>query len=297
MGIVTYYLDNLVYDHFIAYRVRMAMNTLETSSCMRFKPILVKPTENITWIHITNPEGERNCVHKPIYKKDGEIILVLGFDCLKEHEITHSLLHAIGFNDEVSHPHRDQYIRVMWNNIHPEYRHLYRIQYNEGTHYKMLVEYDPLSVMHFHDRAFSMNGHATVMPLVPGLVINPMSDLSQLDKMKLRLLFDHECNKRKVGDMIDTCKIVLTNNTKSKDDENKEINTVKKIPSTGDGVHIESDAEIHEIGLGANNDGGGKNEESDNADSEEIHEIGSGANNDGGGKNEESNNADSGGTD
>lgn len=46
-------------------------------------------------------------------------MLTLGYDCLKYRNILHSLLHAIGFKDEVTHPHRDKYIRVLWNNILP----------------------------------------------------------------------------------------------------------------------------------------------------------------------------------
>lgn len=41
---------------------------------------------------------------------------------------------------------------------------------------------------------------------LPGLQIRPSENLSQLDKMKLRLLFGHECNRRSVDDLLDTCK-------------------------------------------------------------------------------------------
>lgn len=41
---------------------------------------------------------------------------------------------------------------------------------------------------------------------MPGLQIRPSEALSQLDKMKLRLLFGHECNRRSVDDLLDTCK-------------------------------------------------------------------------------------------
>ncbi|XP_022115224.2 zinc metalloproteinase nas-15-like [Pieris rapae] len=182
------------------------MDAVQSASCVKFNSVVTKPV-NITWLHITNPQKKRECVHKTLTLDGQEITVVLGYDCLKESDILHALLHAIGLKDEVSHPYRDRYMRVLWNNIRPEYRHLYQIQ---GLHSsKVLTEYDPTSVMHFHDRAFSSNGQATIIPLISGLIISPSDHLSQLDTMKLRLMFEHECNKRKVSEVIDSCKNVF----------------------------------------------------------------------------------------
>ncbi|KAM3964029.1 seminal metalloprotease 1 [Aphomia sociella] len=201
----------------------MVMNALEEASCVRFNPLLVNPTNGTNWIHITNPDKERDCVHEPRFQDHGEIMWVLGLDCLQRRDVLHSLMHVIGFKDEVTHPQRDQYVRVMWENIYPKYRLLFRIQTDDVSS-KYFVEYDPMSIMHFHDRAYSYNGHATIAPLVPGLVINPSNELSQLDRMKLRLMFGHECNKRKVGDLMDSCKEALHNHTQDYDydEENQE---------------------------------------------------------------------------
>lgn len=46
-------------------------------------------------------------------------MLVLGYDCLTKKDLLHTLLHGVGLKDEVTHPHRDKYIRVQWNNIQP----------------------------------------------------------------------------------------------------------------------------------------------------------------------------------
>ncbi|CAB3222130.1 unnamed protein product [Arctia plantaginis] len=40
---------------------------------------------------------------------------------------------------------------------------------------------------------------------IPGGWINPSSQLSLMDKMKLRLAFRHECNRRKVSNLLGTC--------------------------------------------------------------------------------------------
>ncbi|CAG9559181.1 unnamed protein product [Danaus chrysippus] len=196
------------------------MSVLESSACIRFKAAKDKPNGNDTWLHITNPKKKRECVHEPEILENGEIVLVLGYDCLKSRDLIHSLLHGIGLKDEVTHPHRDNYVKIVWENIQPAYRHLYRTQPVENS--RGIVEYDPLSIMHFHDRAFSINGKATILPLETGLRISPSEGLSQLDKMKLHIYFGHECNKRKFVSLMETCKMSLKSKKDSASDEKRE---------------------------------------------------------------------------
>ncbi|KAL0867875.1 hypothetical protein ABMA27_008565 [Loxostege sticticalis] len=188
----------------------MAMTTIEETSCVRFKPILT-PWSDSHWIHITNKDGVRECVHDTAVNGSStlEIVMTMGIECMQRRDILHLLMHALGFNDEITHPQRDQYVRVLWDNINPAYRPLFRIRYEEFS--SRQTEYDPMSIMHFHDRAFTMNGQATIQPLIPGLVINPSWELSPLDKMKLRLMFGHECNRREVNDLLDSCKNAIHN--------------------------------------------------------------------------------------
>ncbi|KAJ0173193.1 hypothetical protein K1T71_011369 [Dendrolimus kikuchii] len=231
-GIVPYYVDTESYDSALAQRLRAVMTTIEVSSCVVFKRLSSVPTAyNGSWLHFTNPTRETDCVHESTIGESGEIIMVLGFHCMKKKDILHAVLHAIGFKDEVTHPQRDLYIKILWDNLQPKYRSLFRIQSQ-----KELAEYDPLSVMHFHDRAYSTNGGATIAPLVPGLQIRPSNSLSLLDMMKLRLYYGHECKKRKVDDLLDTCKDVLHESVIGKKydnsddyDENDNLNSDKMI--------------------------------------------------------------------
>ncbi|XP_039751955.1 zinc metalloproteinase nas-6-like [Pararge aegeria] len=205
-GVVRYYVDERSYDNIFGVLMESAIQIIHRRSCIQFMRMedIDKSSVNMSWIHITNPRKERKCNHEPRFMDNLEIELVFGYDCLKTKDMLHTLLHGIGIKDEVTHPHRDKYIRVLWDNIHPAYQHLYRKQ--EETPSKILVEYDPLSVMQFHDRAFSRNGRATIVPLEPGLVISPSETLSQLDQMRLQMYFGHECNKRKVSNLLKSCK-------------------------------------------------------------------------------------------
>ncbi|KPI98832.1 Zinc metalloproteinase nas-15 [Papilio xuthus] len=249
--------DPAVVDHGIAMRLRMTMNLLESVSCIKFIPIIGTPDRNGSWLHISNPRLQRDCMHEPLNKGNGELVLVLGLDCLSEQQILHTLLHGVGFKDEVSHPQRDQYIRILWSNIQPAYQHLFKIQ-PRAKMSKNMIEYDPMSVMHFHDRAFSTNGQATIAPLIAGLVITPSDSLSQLDKMKLKLRFGHECNKRNVDDLLDICKKVLY----------EDMNKGKiHIPSEGQALS-EDDSNVSGNNTNSieNNDQNSKEEEENNPD-------------------------------
>ncbi|XP_060806832.1 seminal metalloprotease 1-like, partial [Amyelois transitella] len=208
---ILYSFDTSSFDSIIEYRLRSAMNKIEQASCVRFEP---EPEDGArdyskTLIIITNPSNVRECNHEPLVDQENNSVqLILGLDCLQERDILHSLLHALGFKDEVSHPQRDRYIRVMWNNIHPKYRNLFRIQVNEFLAANP-VEYDPLSIMQFHERAFSYNGQPTIVPVTSGLNIIPSNSLSALDKMKLRMMFGAACNQKKLTELMDSCKMSM----------------------------------------------------------------------------------------
>lgn len=50
------------------------MRLIESDSCIKFQEEPVKPTGNKTWIHITNPNKVRECVHEPLFMQSGEIV-------------------------------------------------------------------------------------------------------------------------------------------------------------------------------------------------------------------------------
>ncbi|XP_061722724.1 low choriolytic enzyme-like [Cydia pomonella] len=204
-GEIKVYIDSDSYGDGIAGRVLDTLNKFQSHDgylCPQVQELKEKPTEPVgSWLHITNPDRVRPCVHDAGVDDNGEIKVVLGYDCLKPREILHTILHGLGFRDEVTHPQRDLFVRVMWENIQPAFRSMFRIQSVE-TNDAGLMEYDPMSVMHFHDRAYSLNGHPTIMPMLPGLKVEPSDELSHLDKMKIKRMFSHECKKRLVDNVI-----------------------------------------------------------------------------------------------
>ncbi|XP_063541590.1 astacin-like metalloendopeptidase [Cydia strobilella] len=204
-GGIKVYIDSDTYGEGIAGRVLDTLNKFQGHDghlCPQIQRLKEKPTEPVgSWLHVTNPDRVRPCVHDAGVDYNGEIKIVLGYDCLKPREILHTILHGLGFRDEVTHPQRDLFVRVMWENIQPAFRSMFRIQLVE-TNEEGFMECDPMSVMHFHDRAYSLNGHLTIMPMLPGLKVEPSDELSHLDKMKIKRMFSHECKKRLVDNVI-----------------------------------------------------------------------------------------------
>ncbi|XP_063368746.1 uncharacterized protein LOC134657123 [Cydia amplana] len=204
-GNIQVYIDSDSYGEGIAGRVLETLHKFHGHDgplCPQIQVLKEKPTEPVgSWLHVTNPDRVRPCVHDSGVADNGEIKIVLGYDCLRPREILHTILHGLGFRDEVTHPQRDLFVRVMWENIQPAFRSMFRIQSVE-TNDASLMEYDPLSVMHFHDRAYSLNGQPTIMPMLPGLQVEPSDELSHLDKMKIKRMFSHECKKRLIDNVI-----------------------------------------------------------------------------------------------
>lgn len=70
----------------------------------------------------------------------------------------HEIGHALGMAHEQSRPDRDEYVVVHWNNIAENARHNFDID-NNGY---VAQPYDFLSVMHYGNDDFSVNGQATL---------------------------------------------------------------------------------------------------------------------------------------
>jgi astacin len=77
----------------------------------------------------------------------------------------HEIGHALGLWHEQSRNDRDQYVRIVYENIRPSARHNFDQYLNEGQD---VGEYDYYSIMHYSTAAFSKNEKATIELLKPG---------------------------------------------------------------------------------------------------------------------------------
>lgn len=90
----------------------------------------------------------------------------------------HEIGHALGLWHEQSRFDRNQYIRIIWENIEEDYRHNFEQPLTDGKDYG---DYDYDSIMHYGMHAFSKNGEKTIIPLQEGVNIGQRTHLSVKD--------------------------------------------------------------------------------------------------------------------
>lgn len=127
--------------------------------------------------HILVQHVEGTTCASEVGKEGGEQLLYLATRC-KEMNITHELGHALGLWHEQSRHDRDQYVRIVWDNIQEEYAYNFNQHLTDG---KDVGPYNYDSLMHYSFHAFSKNGEQTIIPLQEGVTIGQRDHLSMGD--------------------------------------------------------------------------------------------------------------------
>lgn len=154
-GLVPYTIDSrsgFTKNHINIIKAGMQMITDKTDGCIRFTP----RTNQRNYVNFVHGQGCWSNLgmiggRQPInLQRDG---------CVVEGTVVHEIMHALGFWHEQSRPDRDQYITVNYNNVDPASKSNFDKQQGQtfGT------RYDPLSIMQYGERAFSINGGKTMV--------------------------------------------------------------------------------------------------------------------------------------
>ena len=98
-----------------------------------------------------------------IGRTGGSQPISLGKGCLIKGVIVHELMHAIGFYHMHSRSDRDQYLRILWPNIHEEMQSQFRR--NQRSQDILFRPFDFDSIMLYGPKLFSKNGQDTMIPL------------------------------------------------------------------------------------------------------------------------------------
>lgn len=98
----------------------------------------------------------------------------------------HEIGHALGMWHEQSRADRNQYIRIVWENIEEESKHNFDQHLFDGED---LGDYDYSSIMHYGAFAFSKNGQKTIIPLVDGVEIGQRNGLSDKDIAAIKTMY------------------------------------------------------------------------------------------------------------
>ncbi|CAH2065173.1 unnamed protein product, partial [Iphiclides podalirius] len=119
-AVIPFYIDPEHFDHEQALSIMTALSLFAFKTCLKFNPVLVRPTGSQHVLTFENPSGVRKCVfntegHSP----EGPHRITLGYGCMRSPQIEMMLMRALGFPFEHNRASRDLYIDVQFENIDP----------------------------------------------------------------------------------------------------------------------------------------------------------------------------------
>lgn len=132
--------------------------------------------------------GEKNCRsylgriggHQPIYLDD---------KCGVP-EISHEVMHALGFIHEQSRPDRDRFVKINWDKIDPEHASQYEIAPDEVARLSLTRPFDYKSTMLYEATMFAKSpGEITLESLTPEQIEPDAEGLSREDIERIHKLY------------------------------------------------------------------------------------------------------------
>ncbi|XP_077299334.1 seminal metalloprotease 1-like [Arctopsyche grandis] len=171
--------------------IQKALNDIQNVSCVKF--INHIPPEEKNYITITG--NIKGCFSNVGMEGGEQIVNVypspMGRKCFRAGSLIHELLHALGFFHMQSTVDRDDYVKIVWENILPDRVHNFA-KYTARETSSLGVEYDYESVLHYSNHAFSKNRNKTMIPLKPRKLKMRMGQRKKMtdkDILKLNRLY------------------------------------------------------------------------------------------------------------
>uniref|UniRef100_H2Y7W0 Metalloendopeptidase n=1 Tax=Ciona savignyi TaxID=51511 RepID=H2Y7W0_CIOSA len=122
-----------------------------------------------------------------IGRKGGMQEISIGFGCEWKGVVQHELMHALGFWHEQSRPDRDNFVKILTENIIAGKEH----NFNKRNSINSLGSpYDLQSIMHYGGNAFSKNRSPTIVDRTTNQIIKAQREkFSDEDRVQLNLLY------------------------------------------------------------------------------------------------------------
>ncbi|KAK9502787.1 hypothetical protein O3M35_011493 [Rhynocoris fuscipes] len=175
-------------------RIEAAMAIIEENTCIKFRPYKKTDREQMV-VFITGQKGCRATVgYKQSRKRHNLNLHPSG--CLgRVGTIMHEMLHVLGLKHEHARPDRDNYVKVIWDNIKDGHKNNFeKASSKEYTTYGVPYNYE--SIMHYPATSFSKNGEPTILPLDKSVNIKLLGQREKITKhdvKKINLMYN--CKK------------------------------------------------------------------------------------------------------
>ncbi|KAB8032116.1 M12 family metallopeptidase [Fluviispira multicolorata] len=185
-GIVQYKFNDNDFSAEEKSQVRSAMQALSSVADISFiEKINIKENDNYVLIEKGNKCSSGIGNIKKIFNNYKQtIVLSDNGICFKRVALMHELMHLLGFYHEHSRFDRDQFVKIVEENIDPSKMHNF-LKRREST--IRFGEYDYDSIMHYSYDSFGKNikidlTESTIKPLKEGAVLGAKENLSEGDK-------------------------------------------------------------------------------------------------------------------
>ncbi|EDV99284.1 seminal metalloprotease 1 [Drosophila grimshawi] len=186
---VVYYFINRDIDQQHRDHILRGIRILEANSCLIFKEA---SSDLPYYINVTSEAG--GCFSYVGHRNRVQQLNLENYDldkgCFRLGTIVHEFLHALGFYHQQSTWNRDDYVRIVMENIQEGTEHNFD-KYDKETVDNYGQEYDYGSVMHYQPTAFSKNGQMTIVPLEEGAdeIMGQRLQMSGPDIEKLNVMY------------------------------------------------------------------------------------------------------------
>lgn len=199
-GIIPYVISSNLADP-TRRSIRLAYRRLQNKTCLRFKPRTTTDKDYISFV-------DENGCFSSVGRQGGKQKISLGKGCSSAQKVIHEILHALGFFHEHSRYDRDKYLKVLWWNIAPGKEKNFN-SYSHDHIDDLGYPYDLKSIMHYDNKAFSINGRDTLEKMGDPLFrFGRQQKMSSLDVKQIQALY--KCKQphsqgRKCFDKIQGC--------------------------------------------------------------------------------------------
>ncbi|XP_017002832.2 seminal metalloprotease 1 [Drosophila takahashii] len=169
--------------------IKLGMQFIEHYSCIRYVPaaedeetyVMVLPSTSGCSSKVGYKPGERTVKLKPGPLDTG---------CFKLGTIQHELLHNLGFHHQQCSPDRDEYVKIVEENISEGHEKNF-VKYEEDVVGSFDQPYDYGSILHYSSLAFSINGEETIIALKPEgqAMMGQRLKMSEIDIKRLNTMY------------------------------------------------------------------------------------------------------------
>lgn len=180
-------------EHFSDSEIKTILSAVKEfhqKSCLRFKPYT---SSDKNFVVVTG--NQQGCWSSVGMKGEGgQQLNVNSPKCVKKGTVMHEFLHAAGFVHQQSASNRDEYVKIIWENISEGHESNFN-KYNESHITDYGTSYDYKSIMHYSGKAFSKNGNDTIVALHNTTALGQRDGFTEKDLKKLNRMYNATCHQ------------------------------------------------------------------------------------------------------